>query len=165
MRCLVVVLPLLVGCAKNQVTLKPYRIPCIGAAPQSCMVGTRENGESTLFYSGIQKFTFKWGETHRVTYVSEKVTKPKADASSIAYQAREDELVTKHRDDEEFTIQFFDQRHWFEPLSPGRTRFAGETFACEPSLCADLEARTGDFTVRFRFGAPADAVATALAVE
>lgn len=165
MRCLVVVLPLVAACAKNHVTLKPYRIPCIGVSAQSCMVGTRENGESTLFYSGIEKFTFKWGETHRVTYVAKKVAKPKADAPSVRYEAREDELVTKHRDDEEFTITFFDPRHWFEPVSAGRTRFAGETIACEPALCAELEARTGDFTVRFRFGAPEGAVATAIAVE
>ncbi len=166
MRCLVVAaLSLAAACTKNQVTLKPYRIPCMGSGPQSCMVGIREDGESMLFYSSIDEFTFAWGETHRITYAAETITNPAADGAAIRYVAREDELVKKHGDDEEFTIQFFDPRHWFEPVSPGRTRFAGHTFACEPALCAELEARTGDFAVRFKYGAPEDAVATALAVE
>lgn len=48
---------------------------------------------------------------------------------------------------------------------PDRVLFVTHEIACEPALCAELETRTNMFRLRLQFGAPAGAVATAIAIE
>lgn len=155
------------GGSSATVTIAPYRVPCFGLGPTTCLEGTRPDGTVERFFGGFDGFTFRWGETHELSFVTHEIEDPPLDGSSIRREVIDDVLVSTSAPDDEFVLAFPDTSEpWF--FDVGATNlvgFFGETIACEPALCDTLETQLGAYSLRLAFGAPAGAVATVLAFE
>lgn len=63
------------------------RAPCIGMAPQECLLVRRSAGADWEFmYQGIEGFTFEPGFRYRLTVSRHRVPNPPMDASSVRYR-------------------------------------------------------------------------------
>lgn len=90
---LLVVLTVLTSCKKDDpvsdvITMQvaDHRQDCMGVAPQKCLlVKTEGDADWTLFYDGIEGFTYEEGYTYRLLIKRVPVANPPADGSSIRY--------------------------------------------------------------------------------
>jgi hypothetical protein len=75
------------GPGRDVVTLKvaPALVPCVGVAPQQCMVVREPDAEWQYLYSSIDGFTFEPGYRYVLRVARLEVPNPPADGSSIAY--------------------------------------------------------------------------------
>lgn len=64
----------------------PEKVECVGVGPMECLqVKYSEDGESTLFYTGIDGFVFVPGYNYELRVLRTKIANPPADGSSLAY--------------------------------------------------------------------------------
>jgi hypothetical protein len=65
----------------------PERVPCVGVGPMECL-RVREHPDTTwtLFYSGIDGFSFEPGFSYTLRVLVREVPNPPADASSRDYR-------------------------------------------------------------------------------
>jgi heat shock protein HslJ len=62
------------------------KVKCVGVAPMECLqVKYSQDGESELFYTGIDGFVFVPGYNYELRMLRTKVANPPADGSSLAY--------------------------------------------------------------------------------
>jgi hypothetical protein len=63
------------------------QVPCVGVAPQQCLqVRDRPDAPWTLFYDGIEGFTYEPGFRYLLRVAVREVPNPPADGSSLAYR-------------------------------------------------------------------------------
>jgi hypothetical protein len=63
------------------------QVPCVGMAPQQCLqVRERSDAPWTLFYDGIEGFTYEPGFRYLLRVAVRQVPNPPADGSSLAYR-------------------------------------------------------------------------------
>jgi hypothetical protein len=63
------------------------QVPCVGVAPQQCLqVRERSDAPWTLFYDGIEGFTYEPGFRYLLRVSVRQVPNPPADGSSLAYR-------------------------------------------------------------------------------
>ncbi|MDX2086571.1 MAG: DUF4377 domain-containing protein [Kofleriaceae bacterium] len=148
-------------------TIAPYLGPCTGVANFACLQKIGADGKTTNFFGPIEGFTFVWGETRRVTYSTEEISNPPQDGGSLRFELVDSEVVDVADPADEFTMFFYDRGDlWFDASQvPGRVEFFRYEIACDAALCEELVDHVGTFQLRLQFGAPAGAVATALAIE
>ena len=78
--------PLGGGSAGKTVYVGPYQVPCVGVAPQTCMLVKEEPKDDwTMLYDQIQGFEHEPGYEYELLVQEEKVENPPADASSIRW--------------------------------------------------------------------------------
>ena len=67
--------------------IAPQRVPCVGAGPMQCL-SVRQHPDTawTLFYDGIEGFSFEPGYEYTIRVAVRTVTNPPADGSSLAYR-------------------------------------------------------------------------------
>jgi len=66
--------------------ITPEKVECVGVGPMECLqVKYSEDGESELFYTGIDGFVFVPGYNYELRVLRSKIAKPPADGSSLAY--------------------------------------------------------------------------------
>jgi len=84
------------GAAGKTVYVGAHQVPCVGVAPQMCML-VREDPKDdwTLFYDQIEGFEHEPGFEYELRLQEEKVENPPADASSIRWTLLE--IVSKQR--------------------------------------------------------------------
>ena len=171
-----VLLTLTLGaCTSEEVTttIEGHRVPCFGFAQGSCLSAHDEDGATRTIDQGIEGFKFVWGQRQRVTYSVHELPESEVlqDGSSIEYRLVSAEVEDVYDSTDSFYLTFapseppFAHEPWFTAKGSDRVVFSGDEIACEPALCAELVAKRDAFVVTFRHGAPAPAVATAIAVQ
>lgn len=141
-------LPLLLAgaCADtHDAVIQPSLAPCTGVSSQMCLQVAEDGGAPSLFYDGIDGFTFRWGEETTVRYSVDEIDDPPADGSSRRY--RLEQTINTELDDPGTRYELtFPARSmaddWFEPASSSGTVVAvdmlGTRVACETSVCNQL---------------------------
>ena len=69
-----------------QLTILPYKMPCVGEGIRLCILVKENAGEQQFFYNAIEGFNYEWGYTHELLVRTETIENPAADGSSIRYK-------------------------------------------------------------------------------
>jgi len=132
------------ACAEtHDAVIQPKLAPCTTLANQLCMLVAEDGGDPSLFYDGIEGFTFRWGVEATVRYSVEEIDNPPADGSSRRY--RLEQTINEEVADPGVTYEltFPDEtvdNDWFnpDPGGAGAVQMTGTRVACDQAVCDQL---------------------------
>lgn len=128
------------GAPSYDVEVAPAKRNCVGVAESLCLETTID-GESSLFYSSIEGFSYQWCRRHLLRVHEEPVPNPPADGSSIRYVLDEEVEVTEVPG-HEMTLTLFDE--WSDGEEIAGLGFTPRCSEGDDALCLDLFAALAD---------------------
>ncbi|WP_224240803.1 DUF4377 domain-containing protein [Hyalangium gracile] len=143
----------LFGCQDGgeEYLVSPFKATCEGVGPQTCLIGIREDtGEGTLFYEGIEGFTFRWGMLQTIRLSKVEVKDPPEDGSSVRYVL--EELIESKPVPEEAIFTLMVNRNYLKGTrTSGYSLIDGTPMTCASSaVCDALEQKLGSETSPFQ---------------
>jgi hypothetical protein len=130
---------------EHDAVILPSLTPCTGLGSEMCLQVAEDGGAPSVFYDGIEGFTFQWGTEATVRYSVEEIDDPPQDGSSLRY--RLEQTINTELDDPGTRYELtFPARNaaddWFAPLSSSGAITAvdmlGTRVACEQAVCEQL---------------------------
>jgi hypothetical protein len=157
----------LAGCEqaeRHTAVIAADRVPCVGVAFQLCLQVSEDGGPFLYFYDGIDGYQHRWGVETRMSYLVSTVDDPPADGSSLSYEL--DAIETEVTDPVGTSYELpFHEPGYFAAAGTGQLDMIGTTVACEPALCAEILAATGEYTVSVELTADPSVPLRAIAIN